>query len=383
MSAIAEYLTGKLTELLEQRRVVTWYDPRAEFTDYIEALGAPASAATAAPGVTRVAIAGRNAYLAIFGGSFFGLKLAVEPVFGVDNSEPLLLYLPGVERSARDSVLMEIETAGEVFEPQFKRVVRHVLKPLMSDGDIDEILDRPTLTYADVVSLLGQGGAGSTLSILKVVLPNLPDSAALVAAWLASEACDHALTEKQGEAELFRLIRARLGLALDDGTPLAAAREKTARYTLVNEFRGDLQGAAAPESVSLIAQAANADQRAFCSKVAHALRERHATAYAALADRVEHELGLATDCLWSDQLGGIDTFRFEERALLTWGGQLISQRAYGHALPVVTERARCFWVRHDVARQAQWEACRLMAELGRKTKSVSETLSRMPDDPTA
>ena len=382
MNALTEYLTEKLTELLEKRRVVVWYDAKAEFADYVAGLGALAATGTGLPEVAAVQVGALTVNFARFEGSFFGLKFAVEPLFAVSEPAPLLLFLPGVEHDAQESVLMEIEKAGEVFEPQLKRTVRHVLKPLLSDGEIDEIIERPSLTYADVVSLLGQGGSAGTMSIVKVIFAGSSDSASLLAAWLADDDHDMALNDKQGEAELFKLIRSRLGLDLDNQTPLSEARDKTLRFVLVNEFRSDLQ-AAPPESISRIPKPTLAEELVFCRKVAESLREKHAARYAALADRVEQGLGLAEAKLNAELLGAVDTFRFEERALLTWCGQLVHNRTYTKALEVVQGRSPCFWVRHDVNRQAQWEACRLMAELGRKTNAVLAELPKVKGDSAA
>ena len=63
-------------------------------------------------------------------------------------------------------------------------------------------------------------------------------------------------------------------------------------------------------------------------------------------------------------LGSIDTFRFEERALLHHAGDLISRSNFGEALRLVASREQNFWLDRDVSRKAQWEATRRMAELG-------------------
>src|SRR5262249_27394384 len=52
------------------------------------------------------------------------------------------------------------------------------------------------------------------------------------------------------------------------------------------------------------------------------------------------------------------------------------------ALVLVTARRQSFWVARDVTRQAQWEACRLMAELGCAIARVRPVLGKMGTDPT-
>ena len=77
MNALAEYLTEKLTELLETRHVVTWYDPKTEFADYISSLNAPESNPTGLPTVTEIHLGGTKVVFARYSGSFHGLKFVV------------------------------------------------------------------------------------------------------------------------------------------------------------------------------------------------------------------------------------------------------------------------------------------------------------------
>ena len=384
MNALAEYLTEKLAELLETRHVVTWYDPKTEFADYISSLSAPESNPTGLPTVTELNLGGTKVVFARYAGSFHGLKFAVEPLFSAPEPPPLLIYLPGIERDLQESALMEIEKAGEVFAPPFKRLIRQVLKSFLTDGDIDEIINRPSLTYADVVALLKQRSAeDGAISILKVIFSAAPDSPALLAAWLASPSGDGSITQKQGEAELYRLIRSRLGLDLDVKIALPEARDKCLRYVLVNEFREDLQGAQPPSSIGLVPKPTDAEQARFCGRVAQSLRDRHPDVYPKLADKVENALGLAEAAISADQLGAVETFRFEEKALLSRCGKLIQDHDFDQALQLVEGRSNSFWLRNDVNRQAQWEACRLMAELGAKAKAVRLDLSGTKPDAAA
>ena len=100
-----------------------------------------------------------------------------------------------------------------------------------------------------------------------------------------------------------------------------------------------------------------------------------------LADKVEGDLSLVAAEIDASFLGKIDTFRFEERALLAHAGELISAGKYAEALTIVNERNRSFWVDRDVDRQAQWEACRLMAELGEAITEIRPLLGKTNGSP--
>ncbi|MBP6807853.1 MAG: PglZ domain-containing protein, partial [Chromatiaceae bacterium] len=74
------------------------------------------------------------------------------------------------------------------------------------------------------------------------------------------------------------------------------------------------------------------------------------------------------------------TFRFEEERLLAHAAALIARKDYAGALAIVMPRGRSFWVDREFRRQAQWEACRLMAELGLELERVRAALGRMGTD---
>ena len=95
--------------------------------------------------VVPVTIAGLSAHLAEYDGSMFQLRAAVEPYVCGDVPDCVVLYLPGRERDRHGSALMELEKAGECYEPQLKRLARNVLRQRYTDGVIDEMLapERP------------------------------------------------------------------------------------------------------------------------------------------------------------------------------------------------------------------------------------------------
>lgn len=375
MSALSEYLLEKLEEHLSDHRLVVWYDPKHEFEQFIVSLGEATSIGVGQPKLADVSLGKLIARLVCGSGSFYGLKLAVEPHFAKERPDPLLIYLPGVERDAKESPLMELEMAGKCWTPQanmnLRRVLREVLRDFMSDGDIDAVVNRPSLTYADAEALVAQRGKKESVSILKVIFPS-SDTASLLAAWLAQPDRDAELEAKDGREELLRLIAARIGLQLPHETTIADAREKLLRFVLVNEFRHDLRDAKPPGSLAMIPAPTTEEHLGTTRKIATQLREKHTLHYAVLADRVAAGLALSPESVPAPALGSIDTFRFEEKALLNWCNDLIHARKYAEALQLVDGRSGCFWVRQDMRRQVQWQCCRLMAELGLACVAAAE-----------
>jgi hypothetical protein len=245
MHALFEHLCKQLGDRLRKRRAVLVYDLRREFEPFVDEL-APEAGPSA--DVERVRMDGLEVHLARFKGSFFAVRFAVEDA--VDMPDPLLIYLPGAERDPKTSVLMELEKAGMTYEPQLKRLARNVLRQVYTDGDIDEMLKPEALGYQDVVAYLRQAESGGQASILKTIFGEAGSEAMLVQ-WLADADHDAAIVDKEATGELYRLVEARLGLALAPSMALAEARARVLRYLLVNEFRSDLSGEP-PASIGMV-----------------------------------------------------------------------------------------------------------------------------------
>src|SRR5262249_15629831 len=152
----------------------------------------------------------------------------------------------------------------------------------------------------------------------------------ILTAWLASDLRDDEIVRKDAARELMKLVQARLGLNVAPDSALSKLRAITLRYVLAGEFRLDL-ACDPPTSLDSVPKLTSREQESAVRELARRLRTSHASAYAALADRVEQELGLTNATLPPGALGSIDTFRFEERELLRHAGELIANRKFDSA----------------------------------------------------
>jgi hypothetical protein len=379
MNPFHEYICKRLAERLDKRRVVLFYDPQPAFAPFFDS--ELLKAGPRRDGLENVLIGERPVLLARYEGSFFGLRAAVEPVVAKDEPDLLILYLPGAKRNRKMSVLMELEQGGASYEPKLKQLAREALRPFCTEGDIDGMVTSEALTYEYVVGCLEQVVSGEKASILKTVLPTDSDQGLLVR-WLADGGHDIDIVEKGAVEELYRLIASKLGLSLTPGMTVGEAREKTTRYLLVNEFRAALEGEP-PTSLGMVPVSPSNDHDARIREVNSALRRQHSDSYTAFADRVEEDLDLTGSGIDPSCLGTTDTFRFEEPSLLGSAIELTAAKQYDAALAIVVGRAHSFWLEHSVARRAQWEACRLVVELGQEIARVAQALDGCVDDSTA
>lgn len=380
MHPLHDYVVKQLADKLKDRRVVVWYDERGEFRPFVdEVRGGPRAASRPAA----VVVAGAKASLAEYAGSLFELRAVVEPLVCGDKPEALIVYIPGLAHDAKASVLMELEKAGMTWKPALKQLAKNVLLQKYTLGVVDEMLpfDRK-VSYEDLARAVAGNSGAEPPSILKSVFHDAAGNDGLLTAWLASDARDAEIVSKEATRELTKLVKARLGLDLVTESPLAKLRAIALRYVLAGEFCLDLS-CDAPASLDGVARPPTKDAESAVRDLARRLRTGHPDDYAALADRVEEELGLKNAKLPAGALGAIDTFRFEERALLRHADDLIANGEFASALSLVAEREQSFWLDRDVARKAQWEATRRMAELGLVAIEVKAAVGKTSGDAAA
>jgi hypothetical protein len=378
MHPLHDYVAKQLADKLKDRRIVVWYDERGEFRPFVdEVRGGPRSSTEP----VAVGIAGVKANLAEYAGSLFELRAAVEPLVSGDKPDALVVYIPGRAHDAKASVLMELEKAGRTWKPELKQLAKNVLLQKYTLGVVDEMLpfDRK-VSYEDLARAAAGSSGAEPPSILKSIFHDASGNDGLLTAWLVSDARDAEIVSKEATRELTKLVKARLGLDLPTDAPLAKLRAIVLRYVLASEFRLDLS-CEPPASLDSIPKPSTKDAESAVREIARRLRTGHADTYASLADRVEAELGLKSAELPPGALGSIDTFRFEERALLRHAGDLIANGEFESALSLVSERERSFWLDRDVARKAQWEATRRMAELGSAAVAVRIAAAKMGNGP--
>src|ERR1017187_498498 len=379
MHPLHDYVVKQLAEKLKSRKVVVWYDVRREFAPFVaEVRGGARTSSEAVPAT----IAGLAARLAEYDGSMFELRAAVEPYVYGDTPERIVIYLPGCERDRRGSVLMELEKAGACYEPQLKKLARNVLRQRYTDGVIDEMLAPERVSYEDLARASSDTSSAEPPSILKSIFHDTSGNGGLLGAWLASDARDAEIETKEATRELTKLVLSRLGLRLSEDVALAKLRSITLRYVLAGEFRSDLNCVPPPALDAVLVPSTKEEETAL-RDLARQLRTSFGEVYSAMADRVEAELGLRDAKIPPGSLGSIDTFRFEERALLAHCGDLVAAKQFDQALAIISGREHSFWLYRDVGRKAQWEACRRMAKLGRLCVTVRGAISKAGGDANA
>lgn len=373
MHTLHDYVAKQLADKIKDRRVVVWYDERREFQPFVDEVR---GAARTAKDPVSVVVCGAKVHISEYAGSMFELRAVVEPHVCGDKPDAVVIYLPGVAHDAKGSVLMELEKAGRFWKPELGQLARNVLLQKFTLGVVDEMLKAERkLTYADLARAAEGNDGTEPPSVLKGIFHDVRGNDGLLTAWLVTDARDAEIVAKQATGEMTKLVKARLGLDLDTTAPLAKLRAITLRYVLAGEFRMDLR-CDPPASLDAVAKPSGKETDAV-HEIALRLRTNYASEYEAIADRIEAELGLKNSQLPPGSLGAIDTFRFEERALLRHVGELTANSQFEAALALVAERDTSFWLDRDITRKAQWEAARRMAELGGVARAVRAAVGKM------
>lgn len=385
MHPLHDYIANQIGERIKDRRVVVIYDRREELRQFFAEI---ADGRSASDGPMAVNFGKRKASLYVFDGSFLKARFAVEDMTSGDQADDVVIYIPGRDRDAKGSLLMELEKAGTFYQqPALKQFARLVLRKRFTDVAIDEMLTSDALTYTDLAGMAqDDGGGGQGTSLLKSVFGN-SDTVAIITDWLGDASYDADIKAKAAFGELRDAALARTGLALPADAALGRARQIALRYVLVNEFRSDLgpnadlQGAAAT-AIKNVAEAKTSDHHKAVREVAKRLRERHSTAYVEAADKIEAELGLSAETVNGTGLGSIDTFRFEEAAVVTACFDLIASEKFEKASALMGARESSFWVSRELSRKSVWAVCKLMVDLGLVSAAVDATIAKANGNPT-
>ncbi len=387
MGVLADYMAERLADRLARQRVVVWYDPARDWLPLIEViLGRRALPPRAA--AVPVRLAGREATLVPYAGSYYEVVQACEPLTSGPEPAPLLIYVPGETHVPGLSPLRELECLGGEAEPyqrELAQIARSAFQAAgLAEAKIDEVLARP-LPFAHLDRIQIEGA--DDFSLLAPVFGSSRE-ADVIPAFLVDEPRRREVEAKGLLGPVEALVERGLGLTLKwSGTEdLTAARlaQQLGRALLVAEMRSDLSGAE-PVEITQVPKPAASEHVERIRAICAALRREQPDRYERLADEVERDIGLAGAALDPAALGSIDTFRFEERALLAACDRLLGNGEPRRALEIVEARRSSYWV--SVARypdrHAVWEACGELARLAVAVEAVDRALAGMPATPRA
>lgn len=375
MHPLHEYLASLLAEQIQRSQVVVWFDQRREFEPFVLEL-LESSELPDQPSVVR--LRELKVHLVVCKESMLAARMAVEPFVCDDRPQPTLVYLPDRnEENTQTSLFMELQLGGISYQRDLKRLAHGVLSRFHPEGLITSLIRGDDVGYAEIKKLCQPNGG---VSPLKIALKDLSTPTEQIATWLTDTSLDGKILERKATQELAEMIFARIGLSLPEEGDLPKWRAITTRTVLINEFRNDLKGAPAG-FLNSVPEAKRSEHLQCMRDVAARMRHFHPEDYPTIADGIQKEMHLDEREIPANTLGAIDTFRFEEMALLRYCGDLLKQGDHHSVLEIARQRQDCFWLRIDRQRAMHWDAARLMAELGLACQEARKQMLKAGDSP--
>lgn len=353
LGPVSAYIQTRLVDLLNERRVVVWYDPAEHFARLLDRLDLPSTV------------------IVCFTGSSLRARREAEAIYrqiGVPDTEHyrsnLLIYLPlargPTAENQRQDPFEFLARCGDTFgdtEAQFLRALAQLALPARADEVTRFFRDgEPTLETLDALP------AGAQYPLVRQSLGT--DSAVdVIARAIAYEETQVQLDGVPGSlAELNRLAQTELDLPQGPAQSWSVLRERLATYLLVSELAFDLPGGL-PNALSTVPHAPETYRQRVLD-ICDRLRETDAgrESYSGLARKIEQDIRLSSVLGESLSLGDRDTFPCQERARLHAVVRAAVSSNLSEARQLErTSSAGTFWQREPERREL-WQAVRRCLE---------------------
>ncbi len=370
MGIVSEHLVGLIAKQVEERSLVVWYDPGADYRAVAEGLEIPGAA------------------VARYEGSFFKLRREINPLLNELEAPKLVVYVPADQTSTHHA-LIELEAAGVVMQPgqqPFKcntrlgLVARNALKNAIGDDNAAEVerqVESGKLTLADV-DALGKQGQDFTKGVVSIIF-GTGNSQEVALAFLASERFDAEIGKKSAVLELASLLTSTFEVELPDDATLPNIRERLARHVLMTDLLNGL-GGVVPSSLSSIKVAGTPAAVAACTSLASVWRLRRDVrdSYIAASQKVEHDFHLSNLSFDPKKIVGVETFLAAEQALLRHVEEALLAKASDDLLSLAKSRLSSFWSEAMPSIQAHWALIAAAAEVLIEAERVEKALKKAP-----
>jgi hypothetical protein len=379
---VSEVLEADLRTWVRKHGIVVWLDLDGHYTSLVDRLVA-------------VRASGRLPYeVKAFRGSHLDLMLSLEGLVGGAEKTSLVVHLPGFnEDTVRQTPSLELYSAGVRYRKSLDTLVNEAAGGRVRPEQIAAFQAAGALTlegadaWLEAVLEEGDSGAGARL---RGMHPGALLDELLGGGLVAQEVA-------QGHVSgVWERLRVATGLSTEwIERTLPSERNgpsdvafAAASWCLGVEYVDDLRR---PPVAALLAGAAQLPRAVIdaCRAVAAQLRARHSDFYKRTADETEALLDDEVDAVKAEDLGSIDTFRFEEDTLLRAALARLASQAFEVAADWASLRigskasGGSYWLREDPTRQSAWQLIADAAALGLAMARAGEHLNAKGGTDTA
>ena len=366
---VSAFLTAELREYARQHGLVVWLDKEGLYTDLTDALVQQHS-----EGTFPFPVVGLR-------GSYLEAMFELERLFDTVDPVPLVLHLPGHnEESVRSTPLLELYRPGRRFRKGLDTLVTDAAGGRVRPEAIREFLDSGPSDLAAADAWLARqldqpvGGLADLLSAMSpgAVLDDL----------LASGHIAGRLSDPVDCEALWAWFEVRLGIDAEWRSRAGTSGDRqdvafeAVGWSLCAEYVDDLARAPRARLLQRMTDLPAAVVTACCELAAH-VRQRHADVYTRTADEVQTWLDEEVADALPEDLGRIDTFRFEEDAVLRAALGALHEERWEQVRTWARDRmdGRSFWLLQDPARRGAWELLLAAVDLGLAITAAGPTLA--------
>ena len=372
---VSAALEADLRATVRRHGVVVWLDLDGHYTGFVDRL-------------VDARTAGQLPYqVRALRGSHLALMLALEGIAGGTEKVPFVLHLPGFnEDTVKDTPLLELYAAGIRYRKALETLVTEAAAGRVRPEQIEAFKAQPGLTLATADAWLAgmlADSEGGFIAQLRALQPTgVLDDLLGGTGWVSKS-----IGQPGEAAELWRSFATWLGLTetwRDVALPASARNPRdmafaAASWALGVEYVDDLRR----PPVNTHLQGMRALPRAVidtCRGLAAHLRDRHREFYQRTADEIEALIADEVAAARAEDLGQVDTFRFEEDKVLKAALTALQETDWNRAGDWAALRAdsgsgsNSFWVRGDPNRQSAWKLVQSAVRFGQALARAGEKL---------
>lgn len=361
---IREFIQNQFAERLKDSPSLIMYDPERRYRDIALKLGQEGYKVIDASEST---ILGREEALDEW------LKLGSGRC-----EEKLVIYLPLRKPEKQEEKRLDpyqiFSLGGHEFPDSDGDEYQALCKKAFPDhvGKIDELFRAGIPDFATIDAL----EAGATWPKLKTLLKADSAREIIIALLSPSETQQGALKEDSSwHPELKSFFLSVLGLSLKtQSADLTAVQNELWLYILFSEFALDLPGEL-PESLKSVPRAGKKYENLVFT-VCEELRnnENHRDIYIEKAQRVSQDLQLEIKMKGVEEIGGRDTFSFENKSYLATCVQKIMAKDYLSAQEILNEKSQSIWAANDAFHREIWTVAEKVLILAKEIGDLSPLL---------
>lgn len=367
---VSTYLEAEITKRIISQGIVVWLDKEGHYARFVDDLA-------------KRHADGDFAY-PVFGyrGSFLELMLQLESHANGLDPEQMLIHLPGYGTSAGllETPLLELYRAGTQYIKALPTLVSEAAAGRVTPGELETFLqtdgfsleradawlaaDRPERQTGFAVQLEARGLPGVIDSLFEQEKKNqalrlaIPDHAAeeLAAYFLRHTGMEDAwLVHTRGRAT---------GLRVEE------VAEAWASYLLCVEYVADLQREPTSAPLRRLLDLGK-PLRDKCLELVKHFRTHHPEAYASMADDTERHLGVDRENARAEDLGKIDTFRFEEEKMRHAAVAAAQEGLFKDVFLWAKQRSGvAFWLDRDPRLRWEWTLLEYAANVAKAMGDV-------------